>query len=482
MPSPAEPPDSSERGALSDPRSDEPDPGSPAGRVPVGERIAFAAGDVFAGGASSLISVCYLFFLTNIVGLGPGLAGTAVLVAKLWDSVNDPLMGAISDRTRTRLGRRRPFLLAGSLLVMAAMAVLWLPTPPVTSQLGLMLWAMGSYIVYNTIQTMVAVPYASLSTELSPVPAERDKANVLRLLFSTVASATITLTATSLVTANRAGTLSADGLYAALVFGFGGLFTLVMLGTATIIRERVPPAPVDAFSLRTFVAPLAHPPFRLLMALYLCHAIAMDVVAASVLYYSAFVVRLSPLIFLGVFIVVNLVAFAVANHLVKRISKHLIYRTLLPLALVSIWVVALYPRSWPVLGVYLGAAGLAIGMAGAQLMPWVMLPDVLDSAEVETGRRSAGSFSGLMTFTRGIASSFAIFAIGWALQLSGYVGSAATQAPSVVIAIRVILLAAVFTLLSLSWWVSGRYPLRREVTVRNAEILAVRRASGSRPG
>ena len=97
-------------------------------------------------------------------------------------------MGAISDRTRTRFGRRRPYLLAGSLLVVPAMAMLWLPTPPVSSQLGLMLWAMVSYVCYNSIQTMMAVPYASLSTELSTVPGERDKANVLRLLFSTVAS------------------------------------------------------------------------------------------------------------------------------------------------------------------------------------------------------------------------------------------------------------------------------------------------------
>ena len=443
--------------------------------VPLRERVAFAAGDVFTGGASSLISVCYLFFLTNIVGLAPGLAGTAVFVAKLWDSVNDPLMGAISDRTSTRLGRRRPYLLAGSLLVMAAMAVLWLPTPPLSSQVGLMLWAMGSFIVYNSIQTMIAVPYASLSTELSALPGERDKANVLRLLFSTLASAIITLVATGLVSANRTGTLSATGLYGALVLGFGAVFTLVVLGVALATHERVPPAPVDRFTVGTFIAPLSHRPFRVLLGMYLCHSIAMDVVAASVLYYAAYVIGVSPTVFLGVFIVVNVVAFIVANRLVKRISKHVIYRTLLPLALVSIWVVALYPAGWPVVGVYLAAAGLAAGMAGAQLMPWVMLPDVLDAAEVDSGRRSAGSFSGLMTFTRGVASSFAIFCLAWALQLSGYVAASPAQPPSAVTAIRVILLAAVFTLLSLGWFVSGRYPLTKAVTVRNAALLSDQR-------
>ncbi len=450
--------------------------GAPPGRVPARERFAFAAGDVFGGGGASLINVCYLFFLTDVVGLRPGLAGTAVLVARLWDSVNDPLVGALSDRTRTRIGRRRPYLLAGGLLLLVVTALLWLPTPPVPhgSQVGLMLWAAGSYIAYNTVQTMIVVPYASLSTELSPVPAERDRVNVLRLLLSTVASALITLLATSLVTAHRAGSLSASGLYAALVLGFGSLFTLVVLGVAVVARERVPATPIDPFSARTFAAPFAHRPFRVLIAMYLCHAVAMDVVAATVLYYSAYVVRVSPTVFLACFIVVNVIAFFVVSRLVRRVSKHVVYRTGLPVALVAVWAVALYPASWPPAGVYAAAALLAAGMAGAQLMPWVMLPDVLDAAEVADGRRPAGSFAGVMSFTRGVGSSLAIFLLGWALQVSGYDPAVGAQPATAVLAIRLALLTVVVTLLTLGWLAARRYPLTREVTVRNAATLAER--------
>ena len=93
-----------------------------AGEITVRERIQFASGDFFVGGGASLLSVLYLIFLTDVVKLAPGLAGTAVLVAKLWDAVNDPLTGSISDRVRTRWGRRRPFIFVGALLLVPVMA------------------------------------------------------------------------------------------------------------------------------------------------------------------------------------------------------------------------------------------------------------------------------------------------------------------------------------------------------------------------
>ncbi|MBB1493442.1 MFS transporter [Propioniciclava sp. MC1595] len=111
-----------------------------SGEITVRERIQFASGDFFVGGGASLLSVLYLIFLTDVVKLAPGLAGTAVLVAKLWDAVNDPLTGSISDRVRTRWGRRRPFIFVGALLLVPVMALFWLPDPPPASQVG---WPSG---------------------------------------------------------------------------------------------------------------------------------------------------------------------------------------------------------------------------------------------------------------------------------------------------------------------------------------------------
>lgn len=445
------------------------------------ERLQFAAGDIFAGGGASLIAVLYLIFLTDVVGLQPALAGTAILVAKLWDAINDPLMGSISDRTRTRLGRRRPFLLVGSLLLIGVMALLWLPTPPVSGQVALMIWAMGSYIVYNTVQTTIAVPYISMSSEVTTDPGQRNALNLTRLLFSTVASASITLLASHLVELYREDVIGAGTLYRVVVLGFGGLFTLVVLGVVVGCRERVPlPAdatrPAELSWRRRALAPLRTPAMRTLLGMYLCQAIAMDVIAAMVLYYSDHVVAgVSSTVFLGLFIGVNVIAYPIMLVSVRHVSKHLIYRAGLPVAIVAVIAIGLYPRTGPVVGVYALAFALAVGMAGAQLICWVIFPDVLDAAELHSGRRDAGAYSGFMTFTRGIGTAITLQLIGLVLQFSGYTPGGGVQPDSAVWGIRLVIGVGIGVLLSIGFVVASKHSLTRSVCAANSAELDRRR-------
>ncbi|TBT88756.1 hypothetical protein ET989_02140 [Propioniciclava sinopodophylli] len=112
---------------------------------------------------------------------------------------------------------RRPFIFVGALLLVRVMAWLWLPQPPPASQAGLAVWAALTYIAYNTVQTIVSVPYSSLSTEVSADFDQRNKVNVLRLLFSTVASAGTTLLAARLFEDYRHGRLELGALYLVIV-------------------------------------------------------------------------------------------------------------------------------------------------------------------------------------------------------------------------------------------------------------------------
>ncbi|MGC5627982.1 MFS transporter [Georgenia sp. Z1344] len=449
-----------------------------------GERLGFAVGDVFMGGASSLISVLYLIFLTDVVGLRPGLAGSVVLVAKVWDAVNDPLMGALSDRTRTRWGRRRPFMVVGAILLVPAMALLWLPQVPATGQLPMFVWAVASYVLYATVQTVMAVPYSSLSTEIATDYDVRNRANTLRLLLSTVSSAVCSLLATALFEAYRSGDLSATGLYLGIVLGVGAVLTACVLVSALVSRERTPlPTSVQSVSLRTFTAPLRLRTFRRLLGMYLSHSLALDIITTTLLYYTLYVVTgVSTQVVLGIFIAVNVVAYPIVTALVGRVSKVTVYRTLLPLGVVAALGVALYPASWPAWGVYAVALLLATGMAGAQLMPWVMFGDVVDDADLATGRRDAGSFSGMMTFVRGLATAVVVQVIGLVLELTGYVAPAdnevVEQSDATQWGIRLVLGIGVAGMLLAGRQVARDYSISRERALATADELASRRAGG----
>ena len=91
------------------------------------QKLGYGVGDIFGGGSGTLISFYYLVFLTDVVQINPGLAGVVILISKFYDAVTDPFEGILSDRTRTRLGRRRPYLLAGIFLIMISFYAMFYP-------------------------------------------------------------------------------------------------------------------------------------------------------------------------------------------------------------------------------------------------------------------------------------------------------------------------------------------------------------------
>jgi len=140
-------------------------------------------GPSVAGG--TIIPFYYLFFLTDVSGIRPWIAVSLLLVARLWDAFNDPLSGALSDRTRTRLGRRRPFILVGALPMAITYVLLWI-VPPGFSGTGLALYYLGAYFLFDLFMTLVTGPYYALMPELSLDSDERTSIVTYRMATSIV--------------------------------------------------------------------------------------------------------------------------------------------------------------------------------------------------------------------------------------------------------------------------------------------------------
>lgn len=444
------------------------------------ERIIFAAGDVFGGGNAALISVLYLFYLTDVIGLPPAWAGFAVLIPRIWDAINDPLMGLLSDNARTRWGRRRPFIFAGALLLTIALGTSWAPIGGWDSQGWKVTFVVVANLFYTTVATMIAVPYGSLSTEVTTDYEERNLINILRMAFSTFSGAACTVAGTGIISAYTRGELTSFELYLTIVLGFGTFFGLPLLLVSLRTRERAPiPHERVSLSLGSALAPLRIGSFRKLLGMYLCQAVTMDVISALVVYYAVYVVPMNMTVFLGIFIGVNAVGFLVASRVVRYVSKNLIYRFPIPIALVGAVGIGVYPADAPTWAVYVFAAMVAVGIAGGILMTWVMFPDVVDDAELTTGARNAGSFSGLMILTRGLATAGAVQLIGLMLQFTGYRPpeeyANAVQPEATLLGIRITMAGSIVVFLALGWWLARRYPLTRTVCAEMQVRLAEQR-------
>lgn len=459
------------------PRDAAVDDGPQMGRA---ERWIFAAGDVFGGGAASTLSVLYLFYLTDIVGISPGLAGTTIVVSKVWDAINHPLMGVITDRTRTRWGRRRPWIFGGALLLPAAMAGLWAPIGHWESESAKVGFVIAAHLAWTTVASIVAVPYGSLSTEVTTDVDERSRVNVLRLGFATFSAVGCTVVMQTLMKAFVDKDLSITGLYLSLFLGFGTFFALPLLLVARFTHERAPVAQEpDHFNLALIVSPFRVASFRRLTAMYVCPSITIDIVTAVIIYYVLYVVPADVRIFSGVFAVVTVIMLPLLMRLVARVDKNVIYYTALPISILAMVAIALYPRVLPTWPVYALAGVFAIGLAAAQVMVWVMFPDVVDDGELAQGARNAGSFAGVMVLVRTLASAIATFVVGWVLELTGYRHSAGgellAQPDSALWGIRMTMLITVVLLLGTGWLLARGYPLSRSRCLQiDAELAAAR--------
>lgn len=155
--------------------------------------IFYGMGDLYGGGAFFVIGTLFLIFLTDVIGLTPAKAGLVLVLGKSWDAISDPLMGYISDHTRSRFGRRRVYFLIGIIPIALSFFLLWYPAE-FNSETFLFLYYVFAYIFFSTIFTMVMVPYSALNAEMTENYQIRTRLSASKMLFSQFSSVSRSIT------------------------------------------------------------------------------------------------------------------------------------------------------------------------------------------------------------------------------------------------------------------------------------------------
>lgn len=442
-----------------------------------GEKGFFAAADIYGGGGQALIGVIYLFFLMEVVGLRPVAAGAVTLISEIWDAISDPLMGTLSDKTRSKMGRRRPYILIGGCLLIIAFSLIFLPVLSFTPTWKF-IYCSVTYLFYNTVSTMINVSYSSLSAEISNDSAERDKANVLRLVVSTVSTALCTLLPGIVLDLYKGGSIDITTLYLIIGIGFGIFFAVPVILCSIFVRERVEVKNINhKVEIKEFVEPLKVKPFRQLVGMYLGQALCMDVFSTGIALFATYVTKPkgSVTVFLGIFIAVQLLAFPLVNKFIKSTDVNKIYRFGLPLSITALIVFAVLGSNLYV--AYACVFFIAVGFAGAQLTSWIMFPHTVDALELVSKKRQSGCCSAIMTFTRKSSSALVIFLFSLVLELTGYVENSLRQTVQAQNGIKYVMAFTCIIFMTFGFIVAHRYVLSKKKNEKVQKYLELQRAN-----
>ena len=440
-------------------------------------KFLYGIGDIGFSLTSTIVGAYFAIFLTDVVGISAGMAATAIFIGRSWDYINDPLIGHISDRTRTRWGRRRPFLLFGWLPFALTFAMLWWH-PPLDNQVALVIYYAGAYLLYEAAATFAYMPYFALTPELTADYDERTSLTSYRMFFSILASL-IAFTLPLVLVGRFIPENASRVLTMGFLFGLGGALPLLLTFFGTrerqAYREQEQPKMIE--SLR---AALKNRPFVFGMAIFLLTWVAVSLLEFILLFFIKYGVQRESQsdVIMGTIFVVAMFALPLWEWASRHLNKRLAYIAGIAFwAVVQIVLVTLNAStSMTVILLLCGLAG--IGVAAAHVIPWSILPDAIEWDELKTGKRHEGMFYSLITLMRKIATSIALPLALLLLEATGYVPNAVQQPSSALRGIRILAGPIPAALLCAGIVFAIFYPLGREEHAAVRRELEHREAGG----
>jgi glycoside/pentoside/hexuronide:cation symporter, GPH family len=446
-------------------------------KLPFLTNIFYGMGDFGFSMNNSIITAFFAVFMVTVVGMQPGLVAIILFIGRSWDFVNDLLVGYISDRTRSKWGRRRPFLLFGAIPFGLSFMLLWLS--PNFGQTGLIIYYSLAYIVYEALATVVYMPYFALTPELTSDYDERTKLTSFRMMFNIIGSLTAYILPLLIVGNNWDLATPRSVLIMAVVAGAiatGPIFG-VFLGTKEKKEYQKEKLPRFWPSLK---AAFRNKPFMFGALMYLATWMAIVVIESNLQFFILHIIQRQSqniIIMISIF-VTAIFALPIWNWVSKNWNKRLAYIIGVGFwAVVMIILILMTPQTpfWLLL-IFCVMAG--VGVSAGQVLPWAIIPDAIEWEEFHTGERNEGMFYSLVTLLGKIGMAIAQPLSLVVLQLTNFQGGqGAVQPASALLGIRLVVGPIPALLLVSGIIIAIFYPLGRKQHHQIVEELRIRRAA-----
>lgn len=418
----------------------------------MGDKIGYALGDVGCGAFFQFVATYLMLFYTDVLGISAVAVGTLFIVARVWDAINDPIMGIIVDRNKhTEHGRFRPYIILFG-IPMALVGILAFTKIPGLSEGMKLPYAYVTYILFGMLYTAVNIPYGSLSSVMTTDPVQRTSLSTFRNIGSVISGVIVMVLVPKLIF-NSENAVTANGfLKCAIIFAI--ICSICFVLTFKLTTERVSyntsskkKAGIGAtvktlFKNRAFIG-ITLASFAMITSMFI--GTSLNAYLFKEYFKSANLIGVAGLA--GMLPMILVLPFI--GILVKRFGKKEVSVAGTALAMGVYGILFVMPISNPYL--YIGltmVAGLGTGIVNA--VTWALIADAIDYQEYISGERNEGTVYSAYSLFRKLAQAISGGVGAFALGMLGYQGGAAEQVEAVGIGIKNIICGANFVGLGLS--------------------------------
>jgi oligogalacturonide transporter len=384
-------------------------------------KCAYGVADIYGGGAFVIIGTFFTVFLTKALGMPPALAGTIPLIGKVWDAITDPIMGNITDQTKSRFGAKRFFILIGSFISAITFILMWIPLETSNVILQYIFFVL-MYMLFSTGFTIVMVPYNALLPDMLDDYTKRAQFTSIRMAFSAFGNIVAGLGASLLISDTTVASK-----YLLVAFIYGALFCICILLTfcGTWEKEK----PIVKISLKesltqSFTVYKSHC-FRIFLCIFIFGQCAADFVTGLAVYYVDDVLNSYGnnhfTFMMGIILISQFIGMLVFGPIMAKTNKKMPILIGFPIRIVATLAMLFFSHEGANFGIILALTFvIGLGMSSSSITIYAILADLADVDELITTINRPGIVSAMATFIRKITAGLAISVIGLLLALVGY--------------------------------------------------------------